>query len=439
MRLWPPVGGRAVDAPILIGRGKDGIKGKSERAKRKFIKRALKGSDFLDPRFAACAPTQRQAKKIFWNDLKTMIPPNLMARKPNESELEIYLITGSTIFLAGLDNPARIEGSPIDGALFDETDDIKASAWEEHIDPCFLDRGAWGIYTGVPNGLAYLYELSKRNVKFPDEWDFFTWKSSEVMPQEEIEKFRSRMDERSFQQEFEAQFLNFSGRVYYAFTRDNYKHELVYNPNKPLIFALDFNTSPGIAVVCQEQIMPEQFEMVYRNGIYYREKVVGTGIIGQVHIPQNSNTELVCNRLYNDWKGHKGDIVCFGDAAGGNKTSSSLSGSDWDIIKKFFANTEFRDRITYDVPRANPSVRGRINSVNSRCKSANGIIRLMVDAVAAPMVIEDFERTTLLAGGSGEIDKKKDSRWSHWTDGLGYYIDRKFSVSELGKTSTKDI
>ena len=65
----------------------------------------------------------------------------------------------------------------MDGPLADETDDIKRSAWEEHIDPMFIDRGAWAMYTGVPNGLAYLYDISKNALKFPDEWDFLLGKA----------------------------------------------------------------------------------------------------------------------------------------------------------------------------------------------------------------------------------------------------------------------
>jgi len=342
-----------------------------------------------------------------------MIPPQLMARKPNISKHEIYLLNGATIVVAGLDNPARIEGAPIDGLLADEVDDIKRSAWEEHIDPMFIDRGAWAMYTGVPNGLAYLYEISKNSLKFPDEWDFFTWKSAEVMSPIEVKKFQDRMDSRSFAQEFEASFENFTGRVYYAFTRENYKHELWHNPSKPLIFCFDFNVSPGIAVVCQEQQLPGQFEEVLHNGVWLKQPVIGTGVIGEVWIPQNSNTLIVCQRLYNDWKHHKGEIICYGDAAGGNKTASAVSGSDWDLIKAFFKNTEFANRISYKYPRANPPIKKRINSMNSRFCSVTGVRRMMVDAVAAPKLIEDLEQLSLLEGGSGEIDEKKNKMIGH--------------------------
>jgi len=364
-----------------------------------------------------------------------MIPPELIVGKPNESNLEIKLITGSTIVLAGLDNPARVEGAPSDGFLFDEVDDIKLSAWEEHVDPCLIDRGAFAMYTGVPNGLLKLYELSKYSLTFPDEYDFFTWPSAEVMPPEEIKKFKDRMDERSFKQEFEASFERFTGRVYYAFGRHNYEYELVHDVNKDLIFCFDFNRAPGVAVVCQEQIMPGQFEIEERNGIIQKLPVMGTGVIGEVCIPRDSNTEIVCNKLYNDWKHHVGNIICYGDAAGGNKTSSAVLGSDWDLIQNYFAQTPFRDRIRYEVPRANPRVRARINAMNSRCKSIGDIIRLMIDPQQAPKLIEDMEQLSLLEGGSGEIDKNKNPKIGHESDALGYYLHREFPIDGDSVTS----
>lgn len=411
--------------------------GKSERGKRKFLKRVMQGSKFPNPRFIVCAPTQGQVKKIYWQDFKAMIPPQLILGKPNETELSIDLVTGVRIELAGLDNPARIEGAPVDYFLFDEVDDVKRSAWHEHVFPCFADRKAGAIFVGVPNGLGYLYDLSKRAVTQPDLWDFFTWKSEEVLDPEEIANFKGMMDERTYRQEFEASFETFSGRVYYSFSRENYKHELMYDPSKPLIFCFDFNASPGVAAVCQEQIMPNQFEDVCVNGVWRKEPVIGTGVIGEVWVTRDSNTEIVCRRLYEDWGEHRGNIICYGDAAGGNRTSSGVRGSDWDLIKNFFKQTSFCDRISYKVPRANPRVRARVNAVNSRCKSMTGVIRFMIDAETAPHTVDDFEKTTILAGSAGEIDKKKDSSLTHLSDALGYYIHKEFCV-ENNKSTAKE-
>ena len=196
----------------------------------------MRGSNFEDPRYAVCAPTQGQCVKIYWNDFKAMIPPELMAKKPNESDKEIYLINGATIFLAGLDNPARIEGAPVDGFLFDEVDDIKRSAWEAHVFPCFIDRGAFAMFCGVPNGLQYLYELSLNAAKYPDEWDFFTWKSAEVLDPKEIANFKKIIFPH-VPSEFGRSHLhykeNFCGNKHYSFLLNHFFYDKLHD-NKQL-------------------------------------------------------------------------------------------------------------------------------------------------------------------------------------------------------------
>ena len=396
----------------------------------------MRGSNFEDPRYAVCAPTQGQCVKIYWNDFKAMIPPELMAKKPNESDKEIYLINGATIFLAGLDNPARIEGAPVDGFLFDEVDDIKRSAWEAHVFPCFIDRGAFAMFCGVPNGLQYLYELSLNAAKYPEEWDFFTWKSAEVLDPKEIANFRRIYDERTFAQEFEGSFVTFSGRVAYDFDRCHYKHELVHYLHKPLEICLDFNASPGIAAIVQEQVMPGQYELFNTGTEIIKSQVIGSGVIGEVWIPRHSNTIMVCRKIYEDWKHHKGEIIFYGDPAGGQQKSSGIAGSDWDLVQNFFKQTEWANRVSYDVPRAHPSVRSRINAMNCRIKSIDGIIRFMVDPVAAPHVVEDFERLTVLEGSNGEIDKKSNPAIGHLFDAISYRECQKYPVDDENRIIT---
>jgi hypothetical protein len=50
------------------------------------------------------------------------------------------------------------------------------------------------------------------------------------------------------------------------------------------------------------------------------------------------------------------------------------------------------------------------------------------------MLVRDFEGVRLVEGGSGEIDKKSDSKLSHLSDAIGYYLWREFPV-RLGLNS----
>src|SRR5919112_1899756 len=71
--------------------------GKTERAKRNLIIQALRESSagrWPDYRYFAAAPTREQAKGIWWQDLKALIPKHLLGGPIRESDLTIRLVTG---------------------------------------------------------------------------------------------------------------------------------------------------------------------------------------------------------------------------------------------------------------------------------------------------------------------------------------------------------
>ncbi len=396
--------------------------------KRRLIKRALMGSPYPNPRYFAGAPTRDQAKRIYWSDLKKMVPQSLLLKAPSESKLIIPLITGSEIHVLGMDKPERVEGSPWDGGVLDEFANMKKKTWYEHVRPALSDRNGWCDFIGVPEGRNHYYDLYKdareqflwalKKGKVP-EWNAFWWKSADILDAKEIEAARRDLDELTYQQEYEASFVNFSGRAYYPFIEHTHCDRLDYNPKADLEFCFDFNVSPGVAVVIQEQWLPSSES----------EETWGDGVIGEVYIPRNSNTQLVCKRLIKDWGKHKGQIYCYGDFTGGAKGTAKILGSDWQLIKQKLWSHFGRDRVAF-VLKPNPRERDRVNSVNSRLLSVGGNIRMMVDPSKAKHVVKDFEGVTLVEGGSGEIDKKENKDLTHLTDAIGYRIWIKYPVKK---------
>jgi len=412
--------------------------GKTEIGKRKVIYRALKASG-LSPNYFFGAPTRDQAKRIFWKDLKAMVHPDIMVDK-SESELWILLINGATLWVVGMDKPERVEGTPWDGGILDEYANMKAHAWPENVRPALEDRGGFCIFTGVPEGRNHYYDLY-RNAAIRADWDRFRWKSAEVLPAAVVEAARLDLDPLTFAQEYEADFLNFEGRAYYPFTEDLHCANLRdrYNVNGDLILCFDFNVNPGTATVAQEMSFPRRQSAeapvaiggaeLFAGAIAPEEH--GTGIIGEVHIPNNSNTPAVVNKFIADWGNHAGRIYVYGDATGGSRKTSATEGNDWDLVKNGLYSHFGSERVYMRVPRSNPSERSRVNAVNTRLKSGNGRIHLMVDPVVAPMLVKDFEGVRLLEGGSGELDKKHDPKLTHLSDGLGYYISKEFPVRKV--------
>lgn len=378
--------------------------GGSERWKRELVRDAITPRNYPG-RFMFSAPTRTQAKALGWDDLKELVPrreldPTKGRLGISESELTIFLRSGNRIMVVGLDEPRRVEGQALDGAVIDEIQQIKPKAWTSSIRPALSTAGrqGWAALVGRPEGKNHFYEWV-RKFGIPDEeteWGLFAWPSWDILPDAEIKSARATIDDVSFAQEYGAEFVTFDGRAYHSFVRQVHAAErLSYDPTLPLIFCFDFNREPGVACVVQDQP--------------YRGKNPSmapefTAVIGEVWIEKNSNTQRVADRLIQDWSHHRGLVALEGDATGGAQGSAKVAGSDWDIIKNAMRPVpgwEVRDR----VPRANPLERTRVNAMNARLMAADGTIRMLIDPVAAPHVANDLDDTALLAGGSGEIDK----------------------------------
>lgn len=389
--------------------------GKTERGKRRLIRACLKPPNVHNPTFAAAAPTRDQAKRIWWQDLKDL-SPKWAVRSISESELTITFQTGARLLIVGLDRPQRIEGIPLDGIDIDEIAEVKRESWEQSIRPALSTAGrppGWAWFTGRPKGRGLFYDLY-HNSGTKDGWDSFTWTSATVVDAAEIAQARADLDPLTFAQEYEAQWVVFDGLAYYQWKPAQHLRRLEYDPAKPLILCFDFNVDPGVAAVLQEQVVDGETR---------------TCVIGEVHIPRNSNTPAVCRKLAADWGHHKGDVYVYGDPAGGARHTAQTQGTDWDIVRDILRGP-FGDRMLWRVAKKAPYVRDRINAVNSRLCSTDGTVRFAVDPSKAPNVVRDFEGVTLLQGGSGEVDKKGCERQglTHLSDAIGYYIAEKYPV-----------
>lgn len=406
--------------------------GKTELVKRMAVEEAwCMGRAYGRWYTKLCAPTLRQSVDIFWQDIQDLTKP-LWSRRPNISDKVVYLRGGAEIWICGLDRPQRIEGSPINRLAVDELADVKPDAWERNLRPA-LDTEQ----PGYPPARAWLFGVPRPGSQFsklselaqdPTEPDYayHTWTSEGVLSPEKIEAARRTMDERVYAQEYLAQRVSMEGMAYYQWSRGVHCRSLEYNPGRPLIFCFDFNVSPGVAAVLQEQD--------HRHDGCGNDPLQTTCVTGQVHIPNNSNTVLVCRRLMKDWGHHQGDVLIYGDPSGGARHTSSEK-SDWENVRQTLGE-QFAGRLRWRVPRSAPYIRDRVNSVNARMRSVSGDVRFLVDPHKAPDVAKDFENIHLLKGGSGEVDKKRaeDNGFSHLSEAIGYYIHEKHP---LGGTKVK--
>ncbi len=408
--------------------------GKTELAKRFIVLKAI-ACDLIDGWFICSAPTRDQAKRLYWRDLKLLVPSILIANI-SESDLCITLVTGVQIQVMGMEKAERVEGRPLDGIILDEYANMKENIWGDHIRPALSTRGrpGWAWFIGVPEGRNHYYRLAKRSQgKKVKDWGYYQWSAADILDPEELEALKQDLDPLTYQQEITGDFINFQGRIYYPFDERIHANEtLEYMPERDLAFCFDFNVAPGVCAVVQEQ------------PYHGKDKNVSSTItagIGEVWIPQFSNTERVCDVLIADWgpngRRHKGRVLLYGDASGGAAGSAKVQGSDWDIIMRKL-KPYFPGGVKRRVPKANGPVRVRINAVNSRLLTADGKVHMKVDPDACPHIITDFEGVIALEGGAGEIDKDSDKSLTHISDGLGYYVVKKHPVAG-GKLIVRDI
>lgn len=405
--------------------------GKSEIAKRRGVSRAMGPQRFDDALYVFAAPTYKQAKQIYWADIKRLVPAEFRDGDASEGGLQIKLKNGATIRVVGLDKPERIEGTPLDGIVLDEYGNMKEETWSQHVRPMLADRNGWADFIGVPEGRNHYYELWMDAQSDPTQsWGHYTWTTESILPlylgheaaAQEIAQAKHDLDELSYAQEYLASFVTFSGRAYYAFKTEDVSRGgnlmgCEYKPDLPLIFCFDFNVKPGTCAVLQEQEFDGETLSL---------------VIGEVFIPDNSTSERVCRKLIEDWGHHKKAIKLYGDPAGGHRQTSQSLGTDWKIIKEVL-NAHFP--VVYSsVSRSDPGHRARINALNARCRATDETRRLFVDPKKAPNVVKDFEGTILVKGGALEIDKDATPMLTHLTDGIAYYAHRRFGVR--GKPSS---
>ncbi|MBE7416001.1 MAG: hypothetical protein HS130_12605 [Deltaproteobacteria bacterium] len=371
--------------------------GKTELAKRKLVISLSEKKNWADPKYFAAAPTREQAKRIFWKDLKELMP-RVWTKRVYETDLCIKTVFGSELWVVGVDKPERVEGVPWDGGVLDEFANMRETAWTEHIRPALSDRKGWCWFIGVPEGLNHYKEVADYAASGSDQdWGLYTWPSSEILPHEEVEAARRVLDAKTFRQEYEASFEGSSGRAYYA-----------YYPGRHQDTDLSVNENLKLAVCCDFNVDLCVWEVAQTDGRSVR-------VLDEIAL-RNTNTAEMGRALLAKYGGHKAGLVVYGDAAGMSRSTAGMS--DYAILDGMGLRTQ-------RVKRSNPAVRDRVNAVNAMLESSNGEVRLFLHPRCAHLK-KDFETVEWRSGGM-EIDKSDPER-THASDALGYFIEHEFPL-----------
>ena len=353
------------------------------------------------------APTYRMAKQIAWEDLKALLREKNWAKKINESELTITLINDSIIMLRSADNPDSIRGIGLDYVVLDEAADITEDAWRAVIRPTLSDREGDAMIISTPKGRGYLWDLYN-DAKHQTDWQSwqFTTAQGGIVSEEELAQARLDLDERTFKQEYEAEFVDYSGLIYYAFGEHNIVEQPVPSDLRfPIHVGIDFNIDPGCAVIGFQ----------HNSGIHVFDELEIWG----------TNTEEMVRELQRRYPDRK--IICYPDASGSQRRTSAGGRTDHIILK----NAGFQLR----VGSINPAVKDRISAVNAVCKQDN--VRLTISPKCSK-IIEGLRKHTYKEG-TRQPHKDGAKDYSHFNDALGYMVNHLYPVKVVTQTKYNKI
>ena len=392
----------------VAGRGS----GKTEMARR-YIVSCLAYQKDKPAIYVYCLPTYNQAKKVAWYPILNLIPPEWV-KQPNginKSESSITTIFGSTLYIVGMDKPQRIEGLQIDGIVIDESSDQRPELFRKTVMPMLSDRNGWAWRIGVPkkSGIGRvdfrLFFEAGLDSSHPSQASF-TWKSEEVLTPEQIEEAKRQLDPQEYAEQYEAQWVDTGGTIYYNFSRSNITDSIVYSSTDRIIVGCDFNVSPMCWVVCQF-INDKLFVL---DEIFVKDT---NTVATLTHLHEKYG--ILHSSNYDKSKPGSGEWTFIGDAsARARKTSATRT--DYLTIKN---DVRFGNKKVL-FPQKNPHLRDRFACVNAAFSNAKGEQRLFIHP-RCKHLINDF-MVMSYKEGTTDVENYDGTDIGHMADALGYAV-----------------
>jgi hypothetical protein len=372
--------------------------------------------DWPDPVYFYALPTFNQARRVAWRPILKLVPPDWIKGEPNETELRIDTIFGSTLYVIGMDKPSRLEGSQYDGCVVDESCDQKPGSFARSILPALSHRNGWCWRIGVPKrvgpGAAEFKDFCKSGAApgtidpstgRPAEHETYSWPSEDILTEEQLHWARENLDPKDYNEQYRAAWETIGGVVFHCFDEVlDVSSSVAYDPAKTLIIGSDFNVDPMAWIIAQRSDDKQQLEVI--DELWVR----------------NTNTQECLTRLHERFRSHTAGFAFFGDATGRSRNTRA-SESDYLQIR----NDKRFNGATVHYPRSNPSRANRFASCNALFANAEGQRRCKIH----PRCINLIRDLTHRAYKEGTTDVDDYGDVGHITDAFGYVVHRLFPMS----------
>lgn len=359
------------------------------------------------------APTREMAKDLFWDHLKARVKELRWKCKIDETGLRIVRASNmAAIKLMSGEKPDRLRGRSLHWVGLDEYDTMEPF-FDEVIRPSLVDTGGGALIAGTPKGRKHMYRLFQ-DVPRMDGWRRWQYRTIDnpYIPVAEIEHARRQLDDRTFRQEFEADFVEYLGRAYCYHDADSHCVDRSFDPGFPVAVCLDFNLNPCVWEIGQNIAMPAVGDYTY--------------IIDEI-ADRETNIWRMCATLKTRLEAILGTsgvrthpVRFYGDYTSSKRRDVSAVASSWEIIRQQFAgyNAEYR-------LQPNPHIVDRVNAVNARMRSADGVVRFGYHSRCKQLKL-DFEMVDMALLESEAKSSAGDL--THATDAVGYMISLEYPL-----------
>lgn len=163
----------------------------------------------------ACAPSYPELEDYVMPAVLSLVPRSWIAEW-SQSRRELTLKNGARCAFRSLDDPERGRGPGLDWCWIDEARKVQELAWKT-ISPAVAGNAGVAWFTTTPNGFDWCYKQLwlRADESEPGYWACKYWTSEQAaFPKEEIERERRTMDPTFFAQEYQADFVTFTGAIY---------------------------------------------------------------------------------------------------------------------------------------------------------------------------------------------------------------------------------
>ena len=268
-------------------------------------------------------PTHDDCKEIYLK-IELALNPFIKQNGRDKSAFIMRLITGGSIRFFSYEAFARMRGKKFHKVYCDEFQECRLSEQEffAALLPTLADYRGRAWFFGTPKKGTLIHSFSD---KLDSEWSHFKMSAvnNPFINPEEIALQKKLLDPLVFAQEWEGEFVDFSGEAWlYDFKRELHLTKGIgIDEYSPLMLCFDFNVDPCTCLV--KQTIRDKLEN--GGGINFIKEITNIG-----------GTNQLCHKVRNyldSLKFFKGAIWVTGDSSG-SKRDTRGNTTDYEVIRK---------------------------------------------------------------------------------------------------------